>query len=41
MQAVTTHTKHEHKAISATGKFKIVEGERADSPWWIDAEMGD
>lgn len=36
-----THAKDEHKPVSATGKFKIVLGEIGDSPWWLDAEMGD
>ena len=35
------HVKGEHKAISGSGKFRIVVGEKADSPWWMDAEMGD
>ncbi len=35
------HVKGEHKAISGSGKFRVVVGEKADSPWWLDAEMGD
>ncbi len=35
------HTKHEHKSIAGTGKFKIVAGERAGSPEWLDATLGD
>ncbi len=35
------HAKGEHKAVSATGKLKIVTGEVSYSPWWLNAEMGD
>lgn len=35
------HTKHEHSAIAGVGRFRIVTGQRADSPWWLDAEIGD
>lgn len=35
------HTKHEHRAVAGTGKFKIGAGERAGSPWWLDATLGD
>ncbi len=35
------HVKGEHKAVAASGKFRVVIGEKADSPWWMDAEMGD
>lgn len=35
------HAKGEHKAISGSGKFRLVLGERANDPWWIDLAMGD
>ncbi|OCX71660.1 hypothetical protein A6M27_02680 [Acidithiobacillus thiooxidans] len=35
------HSKGEHKAVCATGKLKVVTGEVGDSPWWLNAEMGD
>lgn len=35
------HTKHEHRAVAGVGKFKIVAGERAGSPSWLDAMLGD
>lgn len=35
------HTKSQHKAISGTGKFRLVVGHRASNPWWIDTELGD
>jgi hypothetical protein len=35
------HTKSEHKSISGEGRFKIVLGQRAGDPWWLDAAIGD
>ncbi len=36
------HIKNEHRPVAATGTFKIVAGQRADSPWWLShLERGD
>ena len=35
------HVKDEHRPVSGTGRFRLVLGQRAGSPWWLDAEMGD
>jgi len=35
------HKPGQHKTISAQGRYRIVQGERAGNPWWINAEMGD
>jgi len=35
------HTKDEHKSISGEGRFKIVLGQRAKDPWWINTAIGD
>ena len=35
------HVKDEHRPVSGTGKFRLVVGQRAADPWWIDAAMGD